>query len=141
MVTYKGKHYEEFAADKTIVFDPPRKAIFWDSSPHTRVESDISTGEVLAYIPDRVQPVISKRNSWFYCALLPDTRRATKRELSMWLAKGKGEVCIQSCHSASPCYAYDPRESEEKVPDRVMIRTWDDVVWHEPTADYMGLEE
>ena len=138
MITYNGKHYEEFTADKNILFDLPKRAIFWDTDGDTYTTV---CDNLVAYFPGRTHPAIAERNSWRHCALLPEPRRATKRELSMWLAKGKGEVCIQGCNSASPCYAYDPRESEEKVPNLVMIRTWDDVVWHEPTADYMGLDE
>ena len=138
MVTYKGKQYEEFTADKYILFEPPKRAIFWDTDEDTGTEV---CDNLLAYLPGRYHQAIAERNSWRHCALLPEPRRATNRELSMWLAKGHGEVCRQGCNSASPCYAYDPRESEEKVPGRVMIRTWNDVVWHEPTADYMGLDE
>jgi len=136
MIEYKGKKYEEFHSDKPVVFEEPVKAILWNDK-----ECNITEGKLLAFLPTRGHPAIAKWHSWSHCALVTPSRRATKRELSMWLAKGNGEVCRKGCNSASPCYAYDPRESNEKVPDQVLIRKWHEEEWQDPTTDYMGLDE
>ena len=141
MIEYKGMKLGEFTSATPVLFDPPRKAIFWDSSPNAKVASDISTGEILAYIPNRAQPVITKRNTWFYCALLPEPRRATNRELSEWCAQGKGQVHCHGAANVHSFFSYQNEDDDTPVTNDISVRKFGDEDWHEPTTEYLGITE
>lgn len=83
-------------------------------------------------------------------------RRATNRELSKWLGQGHGEYIYQvdlanytytyddmsKVNIASNTYTYDGISGEKnEVPSYVKVRKWEDADWHEPTVDYMGIEQ
>ena len=141
---YKGIELKEFTSDRPVVFDPPKKMLVWDDASGIGVRSDI----VHAYLPVRCQPVQGPEYSWGHCAEIPEElpeetkpRQATNLELAKWLAKGNGMVKTSggSCVCSNFClttYNIDDTCSNEWV-----VRKWDDKEWHEPTADYMGLEE
>lgn len=141
-IKYKGMELEEFFSDKPVIFDPPKKCIVWDA-PFYKMKQE---AVVLAYIPKRAtnSRVIGIYNqSWGFCAILPENtlpRRATNREISQWLAQGNGEVQGSDGY-ADTAWNYPPEFSNTDVRDGAKIRKWDDTEWHEPTADYMGLEE
>lgn len=60
-------------------------------------------------------------------------KRLTYRQLSRWLAAGKGEVLdMNNCIAAR--IVYKKSESDNQVPDSFRIRTWDSEEWVEPTA-------
>lgn len=69
----------------------------------------------------------------------PKPRRATKRELAMWLARGNGEM--SSDHPAVSLVInnkpYEKKHGEDPVDNDTIIRKWEDADWHEPTVDYM----
>lgn len=148
---YKGIELKEFKSDKPIVFDPPKKMICWDDAD-TSIDH-CNEMMVCAYLPGRPVPVISYASVWNHCAEIPEIskepkpRRATNRELAKWLAQGNGEksyACADgSACSASCDFIYDRGEEDRPLPEceRLLVRKWDDKEWHEPTADYMGLEE
>lgn len=73
-----------------------------------------------------------------YCAEIPEAHLVTNRELSKWLAKGRGEYRNQT-GLVSNYYVYDETESDEVVPSYIKVRRWDDNEWHEPTV-YMCIE-
>lgn len=139
---YKGIELKEFTSDKPVIFDPPKKMICWnDGDNHRGYGGPIP---VQAYIPKRRTKVISVYGLWQHCAEIPEEqkpRRATNRELAKWLAQGNGEystkigngICSQSVYNKGTC--------DNVCPEHIVIRKWNDAEWHEPTVDYMGLEE
>ena len=136
---YKGIEIKEFASGRPVVFDPPKMMLVWDDASGIGVRSDI----VHAYLPVRCQPVQGQEYSWGHCAEIPGEtkpRRATEMELARWLAKGNGcftNVDGDYCWTSTEYDGTNP--GKECNPDW-RVRKWDDKEWHEPTADYMGLE-
>lgn len=143
---YKGIELKEFTSDTPMVFDPPKKMICWDDKTYTAIPQ-----HVCAFVPNReegLSAVISKSSHWQHCAEIPEPRRATNRELARWLAQGNGEKKYvddtepdDGCFYASNEYTYECACADDSVPEEFLVRKWDDKEWHEPTVDYMGLEE
>lgn len=69
----------------------------------------------------------------------------THRELARWLAQGNGEWRWYNVGDVTPYAQIDFRYSVEEgfhpVKRLVLVRKWEDSEWHEPTREYMGLEE
>lgn len=59
-------------------------------------------------------------------------RRMTNRELAKWLAQGKGQWMGASC---TICMSYNYNADNNKVPNGIMIRSWDETEWHEPEVE------
>lgn len=58
----------------------------------------------------------------------------------MWLAQGNG-VCRYCPGSKVQSYAeYYEDKANYKCNSSLRVRKWEDFDWHEPTADYMGLD-
>ena len=137
---YKGMELKEFTSDKPVVFDPPKKMLVWCKGELVPNEE-----EVLAFFPGRSYPVILKDDSYLACAEIPGQpkpRRATNRELAKWLAQGKG--MLKTSRGASIYTSLSGLEEDrlaDRCSDELVVRKWDDDEWHEPTVDYMGLEE
>lgn len=137
---YNGTELKEFTSDRPVVFDPPRKMLVWD-----RIDSDgVGVCPVIAYLPMRQFPVIEQHSgSWKHCAEIPEepeSRRATELELARWLAQGNG--CFTNV-DGTYCWTgteYDRSNPGKECSPDWRVRKWDDEEWHEPTADYMGLE-
>ena len=116
--------------------------LVWDYEPGCLLKAD-----VLAIVNGRESgyPVITKTGTYRHCAEIPEEpkpRRVTNRELSKWLAKGHGEYTNTQCTASSYityAYLFDSEESE--VSENILVRKWDDDEWHEPTVDYMGIEQ
>ena len=76
-------------------------------------------------------------------------RRATNREIAHWLAYGNGEACYFNKVTLTDCFTefrYHPDYADDLISanstgSRLMLRKWSDTEWHEPTIDYLGLEE
>lgn len=137
---HKGTELKEFTSDKPVVFDPPRKMLVWDSTFEAP-----RMWEVAAYLPAVPNPVVAAHVRFAHCAELPEElkpRRATNRELARWLVRGNGEVAKPDDGTiyAYTAYFYAASLSECAVLEGLRVRKWDDFEWHEPTADYMGLE-
>lgn len=137
---YKGKELREFSSEKPVVFDPPREMFVWDNS-----NTEPRKAEVYAYLPGRSPRVQCNDSEWYHCAEIPKEpkpRRATNLELAKWLAQGNGIyrlTCLPAVWGSELALRIDT--SECAVNDDIQIRKWDDEDWHEPTADYMGLED
>lgn len=73
----------------------------------------------------------------------PKLRRATNRELAKWLREGNGDVGygMDGIPVAFIGFRYYANEEDFPVREDVYIRKWEDTEWHEPTADYLGLED
>ena len=129
---------------ETQIVDPPKKMLVWDYDPGCLLKAD-----VLAIVNGIGSgcPVITTTGTYRHCAEIPEEpkpRRATNRELSKWLAKGHGEYtntqCSKCAASSYSTYAYLFDSEESEVGYNILVRKWDDVGWHEPTVDYMGIE-
>lgn len=132
---YKGIELKEITTSQ--IFDPPKEMLVWNY-----VDSTPFKVTVHAIVASKTFPVIAKEGDYQYCAEIPEElkpRRATNRELSKWLAKGHGEYTNTGCSAAS-YYAYLFDSEETEVGYNILVRKWDDVDWHEPTVDYMGIE-
>lgn len=137
---YNGIKLTEVTESQII--DPPRKMLVWDYDPGILLKADviaIVNGTYSGY------PVITKTGNFLHCAEIPEEpkpRRATNRELSKWLAKGHGEYSNTVCCTTSYItYEYLLDSAESKVSDNILVRKWDDADWHEPTVDYMCIEQ
>ena len=95
---------------------------------------------VHAIVASKTFPVIAEEGDYQYCEEIPETPRVTNRELSKWLAKGHGEYRNQ-IGAVSNLYIYVDLETDVAVPSYIRVRKWDDADWHEPTVDYMGIEQ
>lgn len=148
---YKGIELKEITTSQ--IFDPPKEMLVWNCAYSTPFKVTVH-----AIVASKTFPVIAKEGDYQYCAEIPEepkSRRVTNRELSKWLAKGHGE-CINQVDYANYTYTYDDLSQancasntytydgisggKNEVPSYVKVRKWDDVDWHEPTVDYMGIE-
>jgi hypothetical protein len=138
-INYNGMELEEFVSYEPKIFNPPARMVVWDGS-YNVVEED-----VYVYDPRRKNSycVITANASWLHCAILhdpPKPRRATNRELSRWLAHGNGE-CLGSQDDADTAWNYPMESSNAPLCEGAKVRKWSDTEWHEPTVDYLGLED
>ena len=137
---YNGIKLKEVTESQIV--DPPKKMLVWDCEYGTVLKAD-----VLAIVNGRKYdyPVITTSGLFRHCAEIPEEpkpRRATNRELSKWLSKGHGEYTNTVCCTTSYItYEYFLDSAESEVSENILVRKWDDVDWHEPTVDYMGIEQ
>mgnify|MGYP004643580639 CR=1 FL=1 len=136
---YNGIEFKEFTSDEQVAFNPPKKMLVWDEN--TEAREDL----VYAYIPKRfVYKVIGHSCAWQHCAEIPEEpkpRRATNLELMKWLAKGNGFCQNVNGDGVWASHEFDCKFVDSPCGEHIQIRKWDDDEWHEPTADYMGLED
>lgn len=66
------------------------------------------------------------------------TKRLTYRQLSRWLATGKGEFLNTETHYASSRSFYQESKSDEEVSTNILVRTWDSEEWVQPTTKIIG---
>ena len=147
-IKYNGMELEEVTEPQ--IFDPPKTMLVWgDCSGH--VEDHVKKAEVVAILPRTAlkYPVITEDDDGYeHGAFVPEKpapRRATNRELAKWLAQGNGEyidmkVSRNDMHIIG-LFSYCDGASITELPDGIKVRKWDDTEWHEPTVDYMGLED
>ena len=136
---YKGMKLVEITTPQ--VFDPPKLMVVWDNSNR---EPFLDTAYAIIRLENGTTEVISSCcRREMHCANIPEEpkpRRAANRELSKWLATGNGEYTNQIGIACS-AYTYDEKESDNEVNSIFKVRKWDDTEWHEPTVDYMGIED
>lgn len=134
---YKGIELKEFESDKPVFFDPPRKMLAWD------YDGTPTEVEVLAFIPNRRHRVIDKMFVYIHCAEIPEVmcHRATNRELAKWLVLGNGQYRVSGGIRIWTEHPYDIGQDDDACSKFIKVRKWDDKEWHEPTREYLGLEE
>lgn len=135
---YKGIELKEFTSEKPVIFDQPRKMLVWNYDDETPTEV-----EVLAFIPNRRHKAIEQRTVYIHCAEIPEVmcRRATNRELAKWLVLGNGQYKTGGSPRLWTEHPYDIGYDDEACPNTIKVRKWDDTEWHEPTREYLGLED
>lgn len=137
-MTYKGIELKEFESEKPVLFDPPRKMLVWDYDDEIPTEED-----VIAFIPNRYHKVIEQMSVSIHCAEIPDTgsELATNREIAKWLAQGNGQIHFSGGIRTWIEHNYDIGRDNDACPNIIKVRKWGDQEWHEPTREYLGLED
>ena len=135
---YKGIELNEFTSKKTVVFDPPKLMLVWNDC-----DDEPSKASVLAFIPTRCYPVIATDDNLNHCAEIPEVmcRRATNRELAKWLALGNGQYKVSGGIRIWTEHPYDIGQDDDACSNFIKVRKWCDKEWHEPTREYLGLED
>lgn len=135
---YKGIELKEFTSEKPVIFDPPKRMLVWDYNDETPTEVD-----VIAFIPNRHCKVIEQLYTYMHCAEIPEVmcRRATNRELAKWLALGNGQYQVSGGIRIWTEHPYDIGQDDDACSKFIKVRKWDDTEWHEPTLEYLGLED
>lgn len=121
------------------ILDPPKKMLVWNNIMDYTI-----TSLVVAIVErmDGICAICHDGEIYPYCAEIPEApkpRRVTNRELSKWLAQGNGET-KDICDIVMPNMCYIESKCNDEVFSKVKVRKWEDEDWHEPTADYLGLE-
>lgn len=117
------------------IFDPPKKMLVWDKD-----NGYPCTANVYAIVSRKDFSVICEYSTWRHCAEIPESKLATFRELSKWLAKGNGELRFSD--TSTTCYPYLTYQLNNEntfVGSEYKVRRWDDTEWHKPTREYLGL--
>ena len=149
-LTFAGKKIIEYTTPQ--LFNPPKEMLVWDNA------CSIATRKVCAIVANANGTTFAvahhPSNSlcvWNHCGNFEDiseskepveptnSRRATYRELAMWLAKGKGEYKIKGYLGAGTKHEYLEEHGNKPLTHDYYIRTWTETEWHEPTIDYMEL--
>ncbi len=137
---YKGKELKEITTPQIV--DPPKEMLVW-SDEMVKMNKEPQKETVYAVVKLGTHFVaITSSYQWDYCAEIPEQtkpRRATNRELSKWLAQGNGEENEDDW--VLTAHVYKSYEANVEVSDEIKVRKWDDTDWHEPTVDYMGIED
>ena len=134
---YKEIELNEFESEKPVVFDPPKLMLVWNDG-----DDEPSKDNVFAFIPNRCYPVIGTDDNLDHGAEIPEAmcRRATNRELAKWLAQGNGQYKV-SVGRIWTEHHYDIGQDDDACSKFIKVRKWDDTEWHEPTREYLGLED
>jgi hypothetical protein len=144
-INYNGMELEEIT--KPQIFDPPRRCVVFDSYD----EKMSVVRNVVAVLPASfntcggiLSVITEEKQYWKHCALLPDPpkpRRATNRELARWLIEGNAQIQHSDSDMVYVGWNYNEYEDDFPCSNNVFVRKWSDTEWHEPTVDYMGLED
>ena len=136
---YNGIKLKEVTESQIV--DPPKKMLVWDHD-----DGSFSKLNVCAIVNrEDFRAITENGELWRHCAEIPEEpkpRRVTNRELSKWLAKGHGEYTNTVCCTTSyTTYEYFLDSAESEVSENILVRKWEDADWHEPTVDYMDIEQ
>lgn len=143
-IKYDGMELEEFTTPQ--VFNPPKRMVVWDNG------ANIKIGIVAAILPGVGFPVTTIDEDGIiqafhsHCAEIPEApkpRLVTNRELSRWLAQGNGEYkeIITDHECCMTYFYYSDRGRDVELPKGIKVRKWADTEWHEPTVDYLGIDD
>ena len=134
---YKGIELKEFESEKPVIFDPPKRMLVWNDG-----DDEPSKDNVFAFIPNRCYPVIAPNDNLEHCAEIPEVlcRRATNSELAKWLV-GNGQYKMSGSCGIWIEYSYEIGHDDEACSKTINVRKWGDQEWHEPTREYLGLED
>lgn len=148
---YKGQELKEITTPN--IDNPPKKMLVWDEGYTEPLERVVCATAIdncgdLFFFTRNKDKQLGGLVTWSHCAEIPEEpkpRRATNRELSRWLAEGNGEWLYEHTEKfnddyASINYHYDARVTNDEVSEGIKVRKWDDINWHAPTAEYMGIE-
>lgn len=134
---YKGIELKKFESEKPVAFDPPKLMLVWNDG-----DSEPSKENVFAFIPTRCYPVIGTDDDLSHCAEIPEVvcRRATNRELAKWLVLGNGQYQVSGGRIWTE-HHYDIGQDDDACSKFIKVRKRGDKEWHEPTPEYLGLDD
>lgn len=75
----------------------------------------------------------------FYLIEEREEETCTNKELSKWLAQGKGECKHSKEKVISTHIIYPSDDANKTVRSCYLVKKWDDEEWHMPTRDYIGV--
>lgn len=135
---YKGIEIREFTSEKPVLFDPPKLMLVWNDC-----DDEPSEDNVFAFIPKTHFRVIGTDDSFDHCAEIPEVlcRRATNRELAKWLAQGNGQYKVSGGSRMWTDHPYDIGQDDDACSNFIKVHKWCDKEWHEPTREYLGLDD
>ena len=142
---YNGKELKEVTEPQ--IFDPPKKMLCWDEySSAAIVDNVYAIGPSSMDSPVRAISDDGRTGThcYRYCANIPEkpkSRRATWKELAYWLIDGKGIVLDENRGKIDTGVIFGKEYLNIEVSDYIKVMRRDDTDWHEPDAQYMGLEE
>lgn len=135
---YKGKELKEITTPQII--DPPKKMIVWGDCVEPEVQFVYA---IVRTKNGKTQAIGDWR--WEHCAEIPEEpkpRRATNRELAKWIPQyGEWTYEYDDAKTVYHEFSYKELDREKLVVEKIYIRRWEDTEWHEPTVDYMGIED
>lgn len=102
----------------------------------------VTEDETEFYLKSEVDEVIRHQKYNQHCAEIPEvteSKPVTYRELARWLAKGNGEVMW--ANNVLSNWNYSTDEENKALDESLSVRKWDDMEWHKPTREYLGLED
>ena len=134
---YKGIELKEFESEKPVLFDPPKLMLMWNDG-----NSEPLKDNIFAFFPNRCYPVIGTNDNLDHCAEIPKVlcRRATNSELAKWLALGNGQYKVSGGRIWTE-HHYDIGQDDDACSNFITVRKWGEKEWHEPTREYLGLED
>ena len=135
---YKGIEIKEFTSENPVMFEPPKLMLVWNEGA-----SEPSKDNVFAFIPKTHFHAIGSYYTFEHCAEIPEVmcRRATNRELAKWLVLGNGQYKVSGSKWIWTEHYYDIGVDDEACSSSIKVRKWGDKEWHEPTLEYLGLED
>ena len=135
---YKGIEIKEFTSENPVIFTPPKLMLVWNEG-----SSEPSRDNVFAFIPKTHFRVIGTYYNFDHCAEIPEesSGRATNRELAKWLVLGNGQYKVNGGDWIWTEYHYDIGQDDDACSKFVKVRKWGNKEWHEPTREYLGLED
>lgn len=145
---YKGKELKEITTPQ--VFDPPKQMFVWEDVADCKAPYVRTVSAVIRTINGTTQVVGDCSLRWQHCAEIPEEpkpRRATNLEVAKWCATGKGLCKIKNNDDkpendyVSIYYEYRQKDENKPAYGTCLIRKWEDTDWHEPTVDYIGIED
>lgn len=152
-INYNGMEPEEVTEPQ--IFDPPQEMLVIDEYGDKPIKKKVAAILATGYSHN----VVATDNSfWQSCFCIPDPskpRRATNRELARWLARGNGQIQYDDKtknfgkspdgerHNAlksTTIFEYFGADDFYVAAD-IRVRKWHDTEWHEPTVDYLGIDD
>lgn len=142
VIKFSGYEEEPFKSAKFC--NTNWKFAYYDPNYEWRLAAE--QGEIVQILfKDTWQDVLpdynwSKHENETY-RIKPKEKLATNRQLAEWLARGMGEICFYKdavlCDMKLSYYNY---EDDDEPATEVLVRTWEDVDWNEPTLKYLGFK-
>lgn len=134
---YNGQELEPIT--KPQVFNPPKEMLVWDVEYKEPVIEP-----VCAITGSHHYQVVTCSTCYDYCAKIPkrEPKRATKLQLTEWVAKGNGVWKFKNANQL--CFAHDScfeDDFHKYVDDDILILPFGTTEWLEPTLQNMGMED
>ena len=135
---YNGIELKEITEPQ--ICNPPKKMLVWSSIYNEPLIAEVSA---VVCREDGLVAMCYNGECFPCCAEIPEEpkpRRATWKELAYWLIDGKGLVVDEIIGKIDTGVMFIKEDIDAEVSDHLKVMRRDDTEWHEPNADYLGLE-